>query len=124
MWFQGLGDRGLELWSIYNPPDSKAIPRDLLGRPTPAYLTVLAGDFNLHHPQWDQFGRYERKAEALLELALQWDLDLRTPKSTITRAPQGSQQGRPSTIDHFWASTGLRTTYYGLEHRGKADYYP
>ena len=70
VWFQGLGDRGLELWSIYNPPDSKAIPRDLLGRPTPAYPTVLAGDFNLHHLQWDQFGRYERKAETLLELAL------------------------------------------------------
>ena len=104
MWFQGLGDRGLELWSIYNPPDSKAIPRDLLGRPTSAYPTVLAGDFNLYH--------------------LQWDLDLRTPKSTITRAPQGSQHGRPSTIDHFWASIGLRTAYYGLEHRGKADHYP
>jgi hypothetical protein len=32
---------------------------------------VLAGDFNLYHLQWDQFGRYKRKAEALLELALQ-----------------------------------------------------
>jgi hypothetical protein len=31
---------------------------------------VLAGDFNLYYLQWDQFGRYERKAEALLELAL------------------------------------------------------
>ena len=62
---------------------------------------MLAGDFNLYHPQWDQFGRYERKAEALLELALQWDLDLRTLKSTITRAPQGSQHRRPLTIDYF-----------------------
>ena len=85
---------------------------------------VLAGDFNLHHPQWDRHGRYQRQAEALLELAIQWDLDLRTPAGTTTRAPQGTQRGRESTIDHFWVTTGLRTAYYGLEHRGRSDHYP
>ena len=124
VWFPGVGSSGLELWSIYNPPENKTLPRDLLNRQAPAYATVLAGDFNLHHPLWDQFGRYERKAEALLSLATQWDLDLRTPAGTITRAPQGGQRGRTSTIDHFWVTTDLRTTYHGLEKRGKSDHYP
>jgi len=105
VWFPGFS--GLELWSIYNPRDNETLLQALLNRPAPAHPVVLAGDFNLHHPLWDRFGRYERKAEALLELALQWDLDLRTPAGTITRALQGTQQGRTSTIDYFWASTGL-----------------
>ncbi|EAQ90768.1 hypothetical protein CHGG_02703 [Chaetomium globosum CBS 148.51] len=37
---------------------------------------------------------------------------------------KGAQRGRTSTIDHFWASVGLQTTYYGLEYRGKSDHYP
>ena len=85
---------------------------------------MLAGDFNLYHPQWDYFDRYEQKAETLLQLALQWDLSLRTPRGTITREPQGGQRGRPSTIDHFWASDSLQATYYGLGERGRSDYYP
>jgi len=46
----GQGYRGFELWSIYNPPSSKEVPRSLFGRPKPAYPIVLAGDFNLYHP--------------------------------------------------------------------------
>ena len=41
---------GLEVWSIYNPPNSKRVPRALLGRPKPSLPTILAGDFNLFHP--------------------------------------------------------------------------
>ena len=85
---------------------------------------MVAGDFNLHHPQWDFYDRYNQKAEILLQLALQWDLSLRTPRGTVTRAPQGVQRGRPSTIDHIWASIGLPATYYGLEERWKSDHYP
>jgi hypothetical protein len=116
---------GFELWSVYNPPDNDTLTLDtLLQQPKPALPTVLAGDFNLHHPLWDDFGRYEENSEYLLQLALDWNLDLQTPRGTHTRAPQGNQQGRPSTIDHFWASSGLSTTYYGLETRGKSDHYP
>ena len=42
--------QGLEVWSIYNPPDSKEVPRALLGKPKPEMPVVLAGDFNLFHP--------------------------------------------------------------------------
>ena len=85
---------------------------------------MLAGDFDLHHPQWDYYDRYQQQADTLLQLALQWDLSLRTPRGTITREPQGAQRGRPSTIDHFWASVDLPATYYGLGERGRSDHYP
>jgi hypothetical protein len=128
VWFPeanlGQGNRGLELWSIYNPPDSKEEPSTLANRPKPAHPVILAGDFNLQHPLWDKFGRYERKAEDLLQLSSQWDLVIRTPKGAVTRAPQGRQQGRTSTIDHFWTSADLQTAYYGKDCRGKSDHYP
>jgi hypothetical protein len=85
---------------------------------------VLAGDLNLHHPCWDQYGRLDRRADELLDLAIQWDLELRTPYGAITWAPQGRRLARPSTIDHIWASTGLQGTYYGLDTRGRSDHYP
>jgi endonuclease/exonuclease/phosphatase family metal-dependent hydrolase len=100
------------------------VPGALLGRPKPAHPVVLAGDFNLQHPLWDEFERYERKAEDLLQLSSQWNLAIRTPKGTVTRTPQGRQRGRTSTIDHFWTSEGLQTVYYGEECRGKSDHYP
>ena len=130
VWFPALGEGGLELWSVYNPRKEPGTPRlqgtvqDLLRGPPPTNRAVVAGDFNLHHPLWDQFERYERRSEDLLELAQQWDLELRTPMGAITRAPQGDQVGRTSTIDHFWASIGLEATYHGLEIRGKTDHYP
>ncbi|EAQ91377.1 hypothetical protein CHGG_03312 [Chaetomium globosum CBS 148.51] len=60
--------RGFELWSIYNPPGGENVPRALQGRPRPSHPVVLAGDFNLKHPLWDEFGRYDRKSEDLLKL--------------------------------------------------------
>lgn len=85
---------------------------------------VLAGDFNLHHPYWDYYDRLDQKAEDLLNLAVQWDLELRTPYGATTWAPQGRRQARPSTIDHIWASIGLRGSYYGIGTRGRSDHYP
>ena len=126
VWFSpanGEGE-GLEVWLIYNLPDNKAVPSALLSRPRPDLPIVLAGDFNLYYPLWDHYNRTDGKADDLLQLALQWELDLRTPYGTITREPQGNQRGRPSTIDHFWASVGLETTYHGLVERGKSDHYP
>jgi len=60
----------------------------------------------------------------LLALAERGGLSLRTPYGTVTRAPQGNQQGRTSTIDHFWVSQDLDTTYKGLENRQRSDHYP
>ena len=60
--------------------------QDFLNNLLPSYLAVVAGDFNLHHLLWDQYDRYDKKAETLLELALQWDLELYTSKGATTRA--------------------------------------
>ena len=116
--------QGFELWSIYNPPGGNQLPKEITGRELPACPVVVAGDFNLKHPYWDRFDRHDEEAESLLQLALQWNLDLVTPKRAVTRAPQGRQQGRTSTLDLFWASEGLTTAYWGEECRGKSDHYP
>jgi len=124
VWFPDTEGGGLEVWSIYNPPTNKTLPRDLLERPRPTYPVILTGDFNLHHPLWDQFARYEPDSEALLQLAAYWDLDLVTPWGTVTREPQGAQRGRPSTLDLIWASGSIQYSYYGIEEKGKSDHYP
>jgi len=59
------------------------------------------GDFNLHHPLWDLFDRETYGAEALLQLAEDWGLQLITPYGTPTRRFQGQ---RNSTLDHAWVS--------------------
>lgn len=127
VWFPELDlgqGRGFELWSIYNLPGGNRLANNITSQPPPVYSTVVTGDFNLHHPCWDQFDRYNREAESLLQLALQWDLVLVTPKGAVTRAPQGRQRGRTSTLDLIWATEGLQTAYWGEECRGKSDHYP
>ncbi|KAL2114789.1 hypothetical protein VTJ04DRAFT_4092 [Mycothermus thermophilus] len=114
----------LEVWSVYNPPATKEAPGQLLSLPIPNTPVVLAGDFNLHHPYWDLYNRLDREAEDLLNLAARWDLELRTPYGAATWAPQGRRQARPSTIDHIWASTGLKGSYCGIGTRGRSDHYP
>ena len=59
------------------------------------------GDFNLHHPLWDLFDRETYGAEAFLQLAKDWGLQLITPYGTPTRRFQGQ---RNSTLDHAWVS--------------------
>ncbi|KAK4120399.1 hypothetical protein N657DRAFT_580020, partial [Parathielavia appendiculata] len=62
---------GLEVWSIYNHTDSKDVPKALLGRPKPSLPTVLAGNFNLHHPLWTTIARRNNKLRTCYKLALQ-----------------------------------------------------
>jgi hypothetical protein len=117
-------ERGFELWSVYNPPGGSRLEEAMAGRGMPDSPVVVAGDFNLHHPFWDQYERSHEEAEGLLQLALRWNLNLVTPKGAITRAPKGRQQGRPSTLDLLWATEGLETAYWGGECRGESDHFP
>ena len=70
VWLPGYGPQGLglELWSVYNPPnsDDAQVLQLLLERPNRAKSIVVARDFNLHHPQWDFYDRYDQNAEILL----------------------------------------------------------
>ncbi|KAK4119365.1 hypothetical protein N657DRAFT_674906 [Parathielavia appendiculata] len=70
------------------------------------------------------FEPYDGRADDLLRLSSGWDIVIQTSKGAVTRAPQGQQRGRTSTIDHFWTSADLQTVYYGEECRGKSDHYP
>src|SRR6266516_7535060 len=125
-----LGEQPLSVWSIYNQTEN---PSPL--NPSPLHTEspirrevisgshILAGDFNLHHPLWDQHERESDGAGDLLAIAELGGLTLRTPYGAVTRAPQGNQRGRTSTIDHFWTSRDLDTTYKGLEDRQRSDHY-
>ncbi len=63
-----------------------SIVQDLINSPPLTYLAIVARDFNLHYLLWDQYDRYDRKAKALLDLALRWDLELHTLKGATTKA--------------------------------------
>jgi len=92
VWLPAYGPQGLglELWSVYNPPDnSTPVLQALLDRPPTARSIVLAGDFNLHHPQWDYYDRYDLRAESLLQLALQWDLSSSKARQAACSLPNG-----------------------------------
>ena len=75
---------------MYNPPDNNTqVLQALLDRPPTAGSIVLAGDFNLYHPQWDYYDRYDQRAESLLQLALQWDLSSLKARQAACSLPNG-----------------------------------
>lgn len=43
----------LEIWSMYNSRETNEIMEELLQKLAPCKPTILASDFNLHHPLWD-----------------------------------------------------------------------
>ena len=119
--------KDLRVLSIYNPKEKSPLLIDLFREIIPNTLDnnyILAGDFNLHHPLWDIANRNSEDAEALIGLTNEAGLTLRTPRGLITRAPQGDQIGRPSTIDHFWVSENIPTILEGEDIRHKSDNFP
>ena len=71
------------------------------------------GDFNLHHPLWDRYGRESACSDDLLQLAQRLQLGLATPKGECTRFAKGQ---RDSTIDLAWVSQTLPSHYMGSIH--------
>ena len=45
---------------------------------------LLFGDFNLHNPAWDPYGRTHHQSAMLLDLAAEHGLELATPPSILT----------------------------------------
>ena len=62
---------GITIYSIYveghTGPHAELIERLAQDPQKPG--TILLGDFNMHHPMWDQHDRMSRNADTLLELA-------------------------------------------------------
>ena len=82
---------------------------------------VVGGDFNLHHPVWSAEDRHSAGAEKLLEMAENWGLELVTTPGEPTWSRQGC---RPSTLDLFWCSSGIRRRYEGAWEWAGSDHLP
>ena len=111
----GEGQSAITIYSIYSEGYKGSgwhTPIHELTLQEPDGRNILVGDFNLHHPLWDEHERYQPQAEALLALAERWNLSLATPKGEVTRERFGF---RSSTIDHVWVSTRLEYEYQGRE---------
>ena len=102
----------LFIYNIYNPPPSSLLSRDLqtlrhietlLGHTNG--LHFLAGDFNLHHPQWgsDFQPAHHYLASHLIEHTAAAEMKLITPKGLTTWARALSS----STIDLAFLSEAL-----------------
>jgi len=101
----------LHIHNIYNPiegtenrqstlPDlRKALEEDRRGE------HLIVGDFNLHHPMWagTQLRRSSIEAGDLLEIIMDYHLELLLPVGTKTR----QEQGEPSTIDLVFGTQQL-----------------
>ena len=63
------------------------------------------GDFNLHHPDWNDPIRYTAytAADKLIEIASNYSLELATPRGIVTWRSRGTQ----STIDLSFISDTL-----------------
>jgi len=70
---------------------------------------------------WDIYNRTSPTASALLRLALEWDLDLYTPRGEPTRVRQDQRDG---TIDHAWATRGTAIRYEGALDLPGSDHIP
>lgn len=107
----------IDLWvhNIYNPsPASYSSTTGLSTLPVIAEALqkpgehILLGDFNLHHPRWNNRGRftYHIAADILLDITTGHQLELALPEESITwRA-----RGRESAIDLVFLSRGIYDT--------------
>ena len=103
------------VYSVYNPnlATPQSTPLRFIRDPEPGEKLVLVGDFNLHHPLWDRYGRESACSDDLLQLAQRLQLGLATPKGECTRFAKGR---RDSTIDLAWVSQTLPSHYMGSIH--------
>lgn len=117
------GGESLTVWSIYSPNYERnwRTPLNVLAEKEPRGRNVLVGDFNAHHPMWDEHRRTSQSAATLLRLAIGWDLDLLTPHGEPTRVQRGQRSG---TIDHAWATRNSGARYEGAVDLPGSDHVP
>lgn len=85
---------------------------------------ILLGDFNLHHTQWNNKGRYtyHRMADRLVEIVADHGMELGLPEDSVTWRSRGAE----STIDLIFLSEGASQAtiscqvednlHYGSDH--------
>ena len=119
----GIDIRGTLVYSVYSPCYTREwyTPIATLARAQRPDRVVVGGDFNLHHPVWSGEDRHSAGAEKLLELAEKWGLELVTTAGEPTWNRHGC---RPSTLDLFWCSSGIRRRYEGAWEWVGSDHSP
>jgi Endonuclease-reverse transcriptase len=94
--------------NIYNPCDESLITKLREGMRQIKYkdgtMTIIAGDFNCHHPRWNptSYTRHDDTANDLVELATEFGLDLLLPPGTVTY-PHAE-----TTIDLVWGCSKVQ----------------
>ena len=99
--------------SVYSPrEETKLGPLRHLCELDTNTPTAIVGDFNLHHPLWDEFDRTSADSDWFLAEAQRLRLELLTPKGECTRFARGD---RDSTIDLAWVHPELGGRYGGCD---------
>ncbi|KIJ43134.1 hypothetical protein M422DRAFT_89068, partial [Sphaerobolus stellatus SS14] len=104
----------IEVYNIYNPPDSDTALHDLqnwLQRhpPTASSSNIWLGDFNKHHPLWtapeDSDRCHRSNSDLMLQLLASYGMSLSLPPATPTY--QSDAHGTWSTIDLVFTDANL-----------------
>jgi hypothetical protein len=115
------GHRSFMLYNIYNPHGEINSPNNVLEaltktKPKLHLPTVVAGNFNLHHPDWWlEENDPSPDADRLLDWATDNFLDLQVNGSRRTRLGEGGQ--RDSVLDLVFWHNALTATFSELEYR-------
>ena len=120
----------IKVHNIYNPspvlitlenPSSLPLAEQKIQEPGEH---LLLGDFNLHHPNWNNPNRYSyhKEADALVEFTENRGLELISPHNK----PTWKARGQESVIDLVFATPGVKEAinscgrhqefYYGSDH--------
>ena len=82
----------ITVYSIYNRNSATptSTPLRFISDPAPNEKLFLVGDFNLHHPLWDQYDRESSYSNTLLQLAQRHQLGLAHQKANAQDSPKAS----------------------------------
>lgn len=116
---QGLGL--IHIHNVYNPspslvtdqnPSSLALVEVALERPGEH---ILLGDFNLHHPSWNNPGRfsYHREADELITMTLNKEMESALPNGAVTWRARKAE----SAIDLIFVTPGVKETMLSCQVR-------
>jgi len=122
-------------WTVYSvyspsPPSRTALewdtPLNSFLQKEPRPRTILAGDFNLHDPQWGPQDNPHQGAWKVGALARRWGLDLLTPEGTPTwhRSKTRNRSAAATTIDLAWATPDASAMHVGPAKYSGSDHVP
>ena len=115
-----------QLHNVYNPSPSLVTSENPLSLVSARELIqregeyILLGDFNLHHPNWNNHGRYthHHEADQLVAMTVEQDMELTLPEEAVTWRARGHE----STINLIFATPAVKETIRIYRIRPKLQY--